>query len=234
MKRNSYLILVSGIAFLCSCSVIEKSSRHGFESGYYYFKSDSNKVDTVYLDITGDKIAAFSKRQDYLNNKEIFDISLLPCDTPCPYPVKFSKQSLDIDLTTILFKFRPGVNKLPAQLNTDFNIALYAGWRHDKYIIRSKKNPLNKCNKDVINRGFDFGFFAGPGTTLIGPFTTNNAYTNEYYGTIIQYGIAGFIESNVASFGISTGFDYLVSHDRNIWIYNKKPWIGFIIGIAMN
>jgi hypothetical protein len=50
---------------------------------------------------------------------------------------------------------------------------------------------------------------------------------------IIQTGIAGFIESNMASFGLGIGFDHLLNRDRDIWIYNKKPWIGFIVGIAL-
>ena len=51
---------------------------------------------------------------------------------------------------------------------------------------------------------------------------------------VIQGGFAGFIESNIASFGIAVGFDYLLSKDRQIWIYDGKPWIGFVVGIALN
>jgi len=141
---------------------------------------------------------------------------------------------LDIDLTTILLKYRPPVNNLPAQMVTDFNMALYAGWRHDTYVIRKEDNQL-KNNKSSINaRGYDFGVFFGPGTTPINSFTTENKTKNEYNGMILQYGIAGFLESNVASFGIAMGFDYLMSPDRKIWIYTKKPWFGLIIGIALN
>jgi hypothetical protein len=51
---------------------------------------------------------------------------------------------------------------------------------------------------------------------------------------IIQTGIAGFIESNVASFGLAVGYDYLMNPDRKIWIYTNKPWVGFVVGIALN
>jgi len=95
-------------------------------------------------------------------------------------------------------------------------------------------DPLGKRQHQFTTRGYDFGFFAGPGTTTVGPFATRNSVTNEYNGMILQFGMAGFIETNVASFGIATGFDHLFSADRNVWIYNKKPWIGFIIGIALN
>jgi hypothetical protein len=113
-------------------------------------------------------------------------------------------------------------------------MALYAGWRHDYFHIISKKDPLGKSYSKISNRGFDFGIFAGPGVTLISPFTTQNKRTDEYSGMIIQTGIAGFIESNVASFGLAVGYDYLLNPDRKVWIYNNKPWVGFIVGIALN
>jgi hypothetical protein len=76
--------------------------------------------------------------------------------------------------------------------------------------------------------------FAGPGTTLISPFTTQNKRPDEYSAMIIQTGIAGFIELNMASFGFAVGYDYLLNPDRKIWIYNNKLWVGFIVGIALN
>ncbi len=84
------------------------------------------------------------------------------------------------------------------------------------------------------NHGFDFGFFAGPGTTLISPFTTRNQRSDEYNGMIIQGGFAGFIESNIASFGLAVGYDYLLSPDSEIWIYQNKPWVGLVVGVALN
>ena len=69
---------------------------------------------------------------------------------------------------------------------------------------------------------------------MINPSTTNNKRIDEYSGMIIQTGIAGFLESNVASFGLSIGYDYLLNPDRKIWIYHNKQWVGFIVGIALN
>jgi hypothetical protein len=51
---------------------------------------------------------------------------------------------------------------------------------------------------------------------------------------IVQMGIAGFFESSMASFGVAAGFDHLLNRDREIWIYNKKPWVGFVVGVALN
>jgi hypothetical protein len=146
----------------------------------------------------------------------------------------FKKQSLDIDITSILLKFRPSVYGLPAQLTSDLNMALYVGWRYDYYHVMSKKDPLGRTYPKMNSRGFDFGFFAGPGATIVSPFTTQNNRIDEYSGMIIQTGIAGFVESNVASFGMAIGLDNLLNSDRKVWIYNNKPWIGFVVGIALN
>jgi hypothetical protein len=51
---------------------------------------------------------------------------------------------------------------------------------------------------------------------------------------IIQAGFAGFLETNMASFGLAVGLDHLLSPDRNVWIYNRKPWLGFVVGVALN
>jgi hypothetical protein len=131
-------------------------------------------------------------------------------------------------------KYRPSVYGLPSQLTSDLNFSLYTGWRFDNFKITSRTNPLGNRYLKISNLGYDFGFFVGPGTTIINPFTTNNATSNEYSGMIIQTGMAVFLESNIASFGVAAGIDNLLNGDRDIWIYNNKPWVGFIVGIAIN
>lgn len=71
--------------------------------------------------------------------------------------------------------------------------------------------------------GYDYGIFAGSGVTPVNPFTTNNKTVNDYSGMIFQLGIAGFLESNIASFGLSVGFDHLLNSDREIWVYQNRP-----------
>lgn len=163
-----------------------------------------------------------------------FILPLLKTDSLLLEPITLQKQSLDIDITSILLKYRPPVQGLPAQIHTDLNMALYAGWRYDYYYIKSHKDPLGKTYQKISSRGYDFGIFVGPGTTTLSPFTTRNRLDIEYNGIILQSGVAGFIESNLASFGLSIGYDYLLNRDRKIWIYRNKPWVGFVIGIALN
>jgi hypothetical protein len=228
-----YIIIVGMIIPFYSCSVIEKASLHGFGSDYYTYRSERVNMQKVYADVTDEKIDVYQVTGNKLADK-LISIPYSASDSLNDNSIIFSEKSLDIDITTILFKCRPGVKGQPAQLISDFNAALYAGWRHDNYLVKTTKDPLGNYSNRIIKRGYDFGIFAGPGTTLISPFTTKNAFSYEYNGFIIQFGIAGFLESNIASFGIATGLDYLLSKEHKIWIYTNKPWIGFVVGIALN
>ena len=232
---KNIFIAIWVIGVLSSCNTIEKASLHGLNSGYYKLKSDNINDQNVYLDVTDEKIDVYHHIKRQPDKKQFMTIPLnTTTDSLIFNPMVFKKQSLDVDITSIILKYRSSVFGLPAQLTTDLNMALYVGWRHDNYHIRSKRDPLGRSYRKISNRGFDFGVFAGPGVTLISPFTTQNKRTDEYNGMIIQTGIAGFIESNVASFGLAIGYDYLLNSDQKIWIYNNKPWVGFIVGIALN
>lgn len=240
MKRYSHvnvtslaqLLLSACLLLFSSCRVLEKSSQHGFYSGYYTQTSGTHK-EHVYLDITDDKTTVYPIVKDTLGLPRL-TFSLQETDTLSTTPFYFNKTSLDIDITSVLLKYRLPTDGLPAQLSTDLNVALYVGWRHDQYRISGKKDVIGKKHYEVATRGFDFGILAGTGSTFIGASTTKTSITREYNGMIMELGVAAFMETSFASFGIATGFDHLLSDDRDIWIYNKKPWIGFVVGIALN
>ncbi|WP_026898823.1 hypothetical protein [Daejeonella oryzae] len=228
------VIAICIIGLLASCNTLEKASTHGFNSGYYKMKSENKNSQNVYLDITNEQIDVYHHIKKQPDKQIFLTIPLIKTDSLIVNPIIFKKQSLDIDITSIFLKYRPSVYGLPAQLTTDLNTALYTGWRYDSYQIISNKDPLGKNSYKINNRGYDFGVFAGPGTTLISSFSTRNNRSDEYNGMIIQGGIAGFIEFSIASFGFAVGYDYLLSQDRKIWIYNNKPWVGLVVGIALN
>lgn len=231
-KYLSISVLILGL--FSSCSALEKASTHGFHSGFYTLNSESEKRREVYLEVTEEQIAVHDHKKREVDPNQFLTIPLKTTDGQVVQQMVFKKQSLDIDLTSILFKYRPSSNGVPAQLTTDLNIALYTGWRHDSYKILSKTDPLGKSYRKINNWGYDFGVFAGPGTTVVNPFTTRNKSSDEYNGMIFQGGVAGFIELSIASFGIALGYDYLLSPDRNIWMYQNKPWVGLVVGIALN
>ena len=233
-KCKNIIISIFLIGLLVSCNSLEKASIHGFNSGYYKLKSENKNVEDVYLDITDEQIDVYHHTKLQPDKKQLLTIPLKRTGSLMDIQMIFKKQSLDIDITSILLKYRPSVYGLPTQLTTDLNIALYTGWRHDSHQIMRKTDPLGKNYYKINNRGYDFGLFAGPGTTMISPFTTRNKVSDEYSAMTIQAGIAGFIELNIASFGLAVGYDYLLNSDSKIWIYTNKPWMGFIVGIALN
>jgi hypothetical protein len=226
--------VVAGTMSLCACSVLENASNHDFGSGYYSLSTDTLKNRPVYVDVTDEMLTCYHTDKKKPCVIPYFELSLSDTSRNPVHSLSLKKTSIDIDITTILFKYRFSPYQFPKQFLSDLNLALYSGWRTDYYLVRSTKDPLGRYHTKVLNRGYDFGLFAGVGTTLVSPFSTDNNIATEYNAMIIQYGVAGFLESKVASFGIAVGMDNLMSPDRTFWIYEMKPWIGLIIGIALN
>ena len=232
---NLSFIMGFAIPTLCvaSCSTLEKASVHGLTSGVYNMRGKGEAPMDVYLDVTNEQMAFHRLSLGKPILPGILTIPLTGGDSTPFREVVLRKRGLDVDITSILLKYRPSVNGSPAQLNTDLNVAVYAGWRRDVFRIQSSIDPLGRRYPRIRNLGYDFGIFAGPGTTAVSPFSTGNSRTDEYGGMVFQAGVAGFVESSVASFGVSIGYDYLLSPDRSVWIYRNKPWVGFIVGIAL-
>ncbi|MBL7811760.1 MAG: hypothetical protein JNL57_06010 [Bacteroidetes bacterium] len=230
MRNYLWLLLLP----LASCGVIEKSSRHDFHSGYYQMKKPGQTTVPVYVQMESEKVQVHPVVKREVDPKPVLQMNLSPNDSLCHYPLRFRRSSLDVDITTILMKYRFSTPDLPAQLNTDFNGALYLGWRHDAYRVSGKSDPLGTCRYGISNRGFDFGLLAGLTSVQMSPFTTGGKGQREYNAPALQYGFAVFAESNVASFGLAAGYDHLLGSERNIWIYRNKPWLGFVVGLALN
>ena len=133
-------LLLAALYLLPSCNTLEKVSSHGLQNGYYQLKSKKGESQKVYLEVTDEKIVAYAPK----NLKEIWSAGLPQPDSMPRQQIVLKKQSLDVDITSVVMKYRPSVHGLPGQLTTDFNIALYAGWRHDSYRVRGRKDPLGK------------------------------------------------------------------------------------------
>ena len=230
-----YLAVFTGLLVsAASCKTLEKASLHGLNSGYYALDDGIRQTNRVYAEVDESAISIHAASNSHVNNVPFLKIPMAYTDSPVFQKIVLKKQGLDIDITSVLMKYRPSVSGLPAQLSTDLNLALYAGWRRDRFTLENTTSPVGKNRCKISNRGYDVGFFAGPGATLISPFTTRGIRTDEYNGMVIQAGFAGFLETNMASFGLAVGFDHLLSPDRNVWIYYRKPWLGFVLGVALN
>ena len=236
MKQYFGIIIVFA-SFLGSCSTPHKTAKQELSDGFYLKKSKAGKS-KVYIDIVGETI---------LIHPTAFHNSIIVVDT-LRQPVFFLPEvehmentsfsllqnSFDIDFLTIPLKLRPSQNGIPTQLNANLNGAIYLGYRIDDYKIKYNTNPLNTSVRKITHQGFSFGFFGGFGSTFISPTNTNNYLQQEYDGIVWNKGIAGILGVNNFTVGISVGFDNLLDKNKNVWIYENKPWIGLAFGLNLN
>ena len=233
------IILVFGLVFLLSvsCATLGKLDRHDFDSGFYKLKVQGADPSPVYAEVIEDSIIVY---QVYSEGKKEFPntssskgmrVSRIKTDDYF-YRSCFTKNSLDVDLTSILFKSRHSLDDVPNQFSADLNIAVYAGFRKDLYKIVSPVHTFHEARSSLRQIGFDLGVFAGIGSSPVNPTVTNNKINQEYEGMIFQKGVAGFISINKISFGLAVGFDNLLDRSKSSWIYNQKPYLGLIISVS--
>lgn len=222
-----------GFLLLAGCATIEQSTTHGLTEGKYKAKTASDKQ-PVYAVVTADSMHLYQ----ILSNKPLkADTqqvrSFCYTQSGSQLPPRLSKTSMDIDLTTVLLKYRFKQATLPNQVNANLNVNLYVGWRKDYYSFQDARSPMNLSSRKENHFQFDVGLFAGFGISAINPTVTNNQLDQEYDGFIFQKGIAGFIGMKRITLGLSVGFDNLLDPNKHIWAYQQKPWIGLMLGINL-
>jgi len=207
-------LFVAGTLLLLSpaCSFLEKATKHGFEDGYYRLKTpDKKDAERIYV-VSDD----FSGRLNELSPGTVL-----------------SKTMLDIDLTSVVFKLRPPRGQVPIQLNSNLNAAAYAGYRADHFKVIREERPLRPPEFRLRQTGFDAGPFIGLGSTPINETVTNGHTGLEYDGLVFQVGLAAFLGVENLGFGVGVGIDNLLDKNRSHWVYQRKPWVGLLVGLAI-
>jgi len=237
MKFFNLIILFVVILFATACSTVDKIARHDFYTGYYNLKTDDSAAVKVYVDLFEDSLDIYNvvsqgkeKSPDTISKRSVVIGEINPGDYL--HNSTFKRNSVDMDLTTALLKYRSPQQDVPRQLSANLNAALYAGLRKDFFKIVSKTSPLNKTHSALRHFGFDAGFFAGIGITPVNYTVTSNNVELEYDGIVFEKGIAVYFGIEFLTFGVSLGFDNLLDDNHKYWIYNQKPWIGLMLGIA--
>ncbi|MGN6540894.1 MAG: hypothetical protein ACTHKY_08825 [Ginsengibacter sp.] len=222
---------------ICGCGITEHSSKYSFSEGYYSSKLDNTTYKKYYVVTGGDSIKVYPGDI----NRKVADTvkSLTVLFPPHIRPKDFSNKTfrshnLDLDVITVLFKYRPAVKDYPSQLNTNFNGAFYAGYRKDSYILSYNNTPLRVANRKITHRAYSIGAFAGLGSTRIDEFVTLHKIDYEYDGVIFTTGIATELALNKINFSILSGLDFLMDRNRDFWVNEKKIWIGIGIGLNLN
>jgi hypothetical protein len=236
MKRNFLVILVIIVAIVYGCAPLQSITRHDLSSGYFKLKYPGAKSEKVYIDLNEDSVTVYKVNDDGRSANIDLNGGSVKIGNVKPgsflYQGTFVKRSLDFDLSTVALKYRPQRAGVPNQLSYNVNALFYLGMRRDYYIIKSHSTPLNRFRSNLLQIGFDAGLFAGFGITPVNPTVTDFKITQEYDGFFLQKGIAAFFTLDQMSVGLSLGFDNLLDPNSGNWIYNQKPWIGIIIGIA--
>jgi hypothetical protein len=237
MKIVGFLQCILFLALAAGCAPFDKIYSHEFGPGYFKLKGPGSVPGKVYLDTASDSLIVYpasgkgkSLVPDISSPHGISIRSIKPGSFL--YNNTFVKTSADIDLSTILLKYRSHAGDVPSQLSANINGVFYAGFRKDYFKMKSDISQVNVLNSYVRHTGFDFGFFAGIGITPVTPTVTMGRTIQEYDGIVFQKGFAIFGTYENMSVGISIGFDNLLDKNRSIWIYNQKPWIGLVLGIA--
>jgi hypothetical protein len=218
-----------------SCSAIQETSSHQMENGIYKVSNNRNK--RFYTVVEADRIMLYpvaKTKAGWLANKDSATaVKIQPSDGNNKV-VTFTTNSFDLDVLTILFKYRPYTAGFPNQLTTNFNGAGFLGRRLDLYRLSFDKNPLNEYQRRMSHFAYSVGFFAGMGATTINPFVTGNQVQSEYDGVVITKGIAGLLGVGNLTFGATIGLDHLMDNNHSGWIYQGKPWVGFGVGLNIN
>lgn len=218
-----YALFCLGILSIFSCSTLKPLSDSDIESGYYELRQPDKVYSKIYLDVKEDSI------------------SIIPIDpankgqTPLAHVdgQSFLKRSFDIDVLAVPFKYRPSASDFPRQLVSDFNGNIYFGYRLDRYKTRIFKTPIG-LEKKIQHHAITMGTFGGLGTTSVSPWTTNYRTTDEYNGLVLTRGLSIMAGVNNLTFGVGIGWDYLTDRDKEIWIYQNKPWYGVTISLNIN
>lgn len=237
MKLSKIPFLFSLVLMSVGCVPVEKMARHDFTSGFYKLKTEGNESSRVYANVIEDSVVVYPLIKEGKN--ETPDINALKGISikniksgSYLYKSCFVKNSIDVDLTTLVLKYRPPNSGVPGQLNYNLNAAIYFGFRRDFYKVVPYRSPLNDEISFIRQIGFDAGIFAGIGSSFLNPTNTDNKITQEYDGMIFQKGVAGFITFDNISVGLAVGFDNLLDKNKSVWVYNQKPYLGLVIGIS--
>ena len=237
-----FFFLIKGIVIFLNqgCTVFTGTSEVFIEDGYYSAVIQKDRKDKIYVEDLKDSMMIYLINLEDLpdaSDKEVIkDTIVLPKKVAMDEyrSISFSKVSFDLDLLTFLFKYRPAQTNFPRQLNAEPNGVIFAGYRTDIFSVDYVPSVPGSLRQSVSHTGFSFGLFTGFGSTLMTPWVTSTEINKEYEGMVWSNGVAALLAVQNISIAMGVGFDYLLDGNREVWIYQNKPWFGFAVGINLN
>lgn len=240
MVRSICFVMV--LCMLTGCASLYNTSKYEFSDGMYYTSIFSKKKSKVYVyKVDEDTLAVYP----VLEFKDSTAILLKKKTTYTSLQKKFKdgqtthtfyKPSFDLDVMAMPLLYRPAVSGIPNQLTSNFNGAIYGGYRADAYKVEYTRTPFNNYEQDVKHYGVSSGLFLGLGSTVINQYVLKDVSIGnlEYQGVTLTSGIGTTMALENLNFGISIGLGFLLDKYHPYWIYEGNPFIGFTLGLNIN
>lgn len=210
------LLSLFALITLAGCAGLNK---YQLKNDYYEFHQPGQPSTKVFVRVNADsvEVTTLDESTEVIRGQDEY----------------FIKKSFDLDAMTVLFKYRPSSMGFPRQINSSFNGNVYVGYRIDRFWLDYKNTPAGMV-KELKHSALSVGGFGGIGTAFISPWSTNYRTTDEYDGVVLTKGLAFMVGINSLTVGFGVGWDNLTDRDKDIWIYQNKPWYGLTLGLNIN
>lgn len=153
---------------------------------------------------------------------------------PVTRTVVLDQTSFDVDLLTILLKYRPAQGMSQPQLQSQLGGGLFIGRRVDRHILCYPQSPFPRAERRMRHYGLSLGGIIGLGATPVDPWVTDGAVNVEYDGAVFTYGLSVIAAVDRFTLGLALGWDMLLNDDAEHWVYQRKPWLGPVLGLNLN
>lgn len=150
------------------------------------------------------------------------------------HPQKLHKQSFDLDVVYIPVKLRFQQDTIPTQISSNLNAQIYLGLRWDFSNLSYQKLMSNRWLLQKKHFAISTGLVFGVGGTSISYYNTKNKYSGQYDGIVLTSGVSTILAYKNLTFGGSLCIDQLTNQHKNVWIYQKKPYFGLVVGLNIN
>lgn len=152
-------------------------------------------------------------------------------DTLNTWKFKYLEISPVFQAISTPFKVRFSTDSIPYQVSTSVNLGLSYGWKFTHKSYRNHYHNSTFLNKRTNSISFTPAIFCGPSTIDLNSKNTKGEVINDRTVLGMSTGIllvAGVDKFNI---GMTGGVDIGFGGDAKDWIYQGKPWVGFVIGI---
>jgi hypothetical protein len=133
-----------------------------------------------------------------------------------------------LSIVTVPFKVRPRIDNMAQNVvtglkNAGMNIGLF-NYKLDRYFVNEKYSSHN----------FSAGILIAPSAEELSPENTNNSVLQESTQLFISTGISlTYTYNDISITAIPAGLDFATTPDGGKFVYNKKYWWGFGLGISL-